>query len=402
MYNTYSAGAKGEPGRGLARAWFKLRSEGPGWIWRRLQSEYVLPTTKPGRALHKALRGALGVVLAPRRLLRAAGAAAIADRDTLYAFYDLKVQPITYDVVWFLAAADLERRRQNLAGVHLVIVPGPDDVVRTEDAAYVQAIDAEARRWRITNILAGCHTLLPAGRGLTVAATRTAAGVLRDAAGDRVFPRPYELGLPTAHHPGECLKAAAARNADVTVLRAGVQALRYVDQWIAAHAAGRRLVVVTLRDYHYNAARNSNLDAWTTFATGLDPARWLPVFVPDTERCLEEVAATIGGFPVFREACWNVGLRMALYERAYLNVGVNNGPLGLCWLNGATRYITFKMIEPSVAQTTREYLEWCGYEIGASLPCAGPAQKWVWEDDTAAVIGREFAHMVERIEHGGA
>jgi hypothetical protein len=89
---------------------------------------------------------------------------------------------------------------------------------------------------------------------------------------------------------------------------------------------------------------------------------------------------------------------MALYERAWLNMGVNNGPMGLCWLNDQTRYITFKMVTPTVAQTTVEFNRSRGFEPNESLPFATPLQKWVWEDDTVEVIRREFQSMVAVIE----
>jgi hypothetical protein len=89
---------------------------------------------------------------------------------------------------------------------------------------------------------------------------------------------------------------------------------------------------------------------------------------------------------------------MALYERAYLNLGINNGPMGLCWLNERTRYVTFKMLTEGVPQATSAYMASLGFELGRSLPSATSRQKWVWEDDDRAVIEREFAMMVSAIE----
>ena len=63
------------------------------------------------------------------------------------------------------------------------------------------------------------------------------------------------------------------------------------------------------------------------------------------------------------EAAWSVGLRMALYQRAFLNLGVNTGPMGLCWLNETTRYATCKMATPGVPQTTPESFRHLGFEL---------------------------------------
>jgi hypothetical protein len=145
-------------------------------------------------------------------------------------------------------------------------------------------------------------------------------------------------------------------------------------------------------------ARNSRVQAWADFARRLDPHAYLPVFVPDTDRSLVPRPPCLAGFEVLPEASWSVGLRMALYESAYLNLGVNNGPLFMCVMNGRTRALVFKMVTPSVPQTTERFARQLGFEIGGQLPFATPYQRLVWEDDRLDVIEREFAAMVETME----
>ena len=388
-----------EPEGGFARLIFKLRQEGPAWILRRLQSEFTLPTTKPGKIMHAALRRTIAAGSAPvRSVRRLIGTAAPVAKDTLYAFYDLKVEPITFDVGWFLTGAELERRRLGLERVHVVIVPGSDDGLRKENPSYEAVVDREARCWRIHNILIETVGLLPSCAGLTLAGTRHEAATIRAAAGERIYPRTYEPALPVAHHPNDSLFPARVGTRPIGVLRAGPQGLRYINQWLATYAGDRRVVTITLRDYEYNPARNSNVAAWAKFARGLDLRVWFPVFVLDTERTLEGVPKALQDCVVFREVSWNVGLRMAMYERAWLNLGVNNGPMALCWLNERTRYITFKMVTPSVSQTTVAFNRSRGFEPNQSLPFATSFQRWVWEDDSLDVIEREFQQMVARIE----
>lgn len=388
-----------EPARGLARLLFRLRRQGPVWIWRRLKSEWVLPTTPVGRVLHGMLRRSLTTVLRTVRTL-----IAFADRhefwkdDILYAFYDLKVEPITYDVIWFLVSADVERRRRGLRQIHFIIVPGTFDGVRHEDPVYEAVVDREARGWRIHNILVPAAGFLYSCAGLTHASSRIQASMIRARSGNRIYPPTYEPALPVAHHPKHFLEPARSGLRQVGSLRATPQGLRYVDLWISPRANGRRLVSVTLRSYAYGKDRNSNLASWAEFARGLDPKIWWLVFVLDTEHALEDTPEPIRGFDVFREVSWNIHLRMAFYERAWLNLGVNNGPMALCWSNERTRYITFKMATPSVPQATEAANRARGFYAGQSLPFATPFQKWVWEDDTLHVIQREFAAMTTVIE----
>jgi len=339
----------------------------------------------------------LGTVLGPSRQLRwGRGGSPDANGDTLYAFYDLQVAPITYDASWFAAAADLARRRHGLQRVHFVVVPGTKNGVREERAAYEAVVDPALRVWRLHNIVIPIFTFVPACAGYTVLPGREAAEPLRAAAGAHLYPARYEPALPVGHHPSELLGPDAAE-AGIGVLRSSEPGLRFVEHWASPRLRGRQMVTITLRDYAFMTARNSNLAAWAAFARRLDPAAYLPVFVLDTERTLDPAPAFFEGFEVFREASWNVGLRMALYESSYLNLGVNNGPLLMAALSDQTRVLVFKIITPSVPQTTEEFMRQLGFQIGGQLPFATPFQRLVWEDDTLEVIEREFTAMVARM-----
>lgn len=394
---------RGAPGRrhGSASRFTSLpetiRSEGLGWVWRRIR--YRTPTTAGGRLVHAWLRRALGAVLAVSRWLRGRTRTSGASQDTLFAFYDLQVAPITYHACWFAAASDLARRRLGLRRVHFVIVPGTTGGVREERAVYEAAVDVAQRIWRVHNVVIPILTLVPSCGGYTVLPDRGAAEGLRAAAGARVYPAHYEPALPVSHYPSELLTLSPQEGAGVGVLRSSEQGLRYVERWMASRRHGRRVITVTLRDYAFMPARNSNLEAWTAFARRLDPATYVPVFVLDTEGTLDPPPAMLEGLEVFREASWNVGLRMALYESSYLNLGVNNGPLFLAALNDRARLLLFKIITPSVPQTTEEFVRQEGFQIHGQLPFATPLQRLVWEDDVLQVIEREFETMVAAIEN---
>lgn len=373
-----------------------LRTEGIGWVLRRLR--YRTPASAPGRAVHAVLRRGLGLALSPlRAAARRAGVVAPSE-DVLYAFYDLQVAPITYDASWFAAGADRARRRRGLGKIHFVIVPGGKDGVREERAAYEAAVDTGARLWRVHNLLVPLFGLVPACAGYSVLPSRGAASTFRAVPADCVYPEAYEPALPIALHPTELLAAGRRGEQGIGVLRSPAQALRYVERWAASRLGGRRLVTITLRDYAFMTARNSDVAAWAAFADRLDRERYLPVFVLDTERTVDPLPEALRGREVFREPSWNVPLRMALYESSYVNLGVNNGPLFMALMNARTRLLVFKLITPSVPQTTEAFMRQLGFEIGGQIPFATPLQRLVWEDDSLEAIEREFAAMARRID----
>ena len=377
---------------------YKLRTGGIIWLAERLREEWQLPRTGLGQSLFRGARAVAGTVRRRPNPTAAGGG----PPDVLYAFYDLGVAPITFDFLWFLVGAELERQRCGCTSIHAVIVPGRRAGLRKENPELESSLDPVARGARVNAILTPACALLPSISGVTVASSRAQAEQLVTLAGAAVFPARYEPSFPSYPGPQEPLRAAREEGARVAVLRATATDLRAVDAWLAAHRIGPRLVTITLRSYDYAPVRNSNIAAWAGFAHALDPARFSVVFVPDTAQCIGGLPAELRDFAVFAEAAMVVGLRMALYQRAYLNLGVNTGPMGLCWLNDQTRYITFKILTGDVANTTPEYMEFLGFETGRSLPFAAPWQKWVWENDDLSVIEREFAATVALLEADGS
>ncbi len=374
---------------------YKLRTGGARWLMNRLRQELEMPRTKAGQALYKSARG-LGRAFSPTR----GSAGAFHSPDVLYAFYDLAVAPLTFDFLWHLVAAELERRKRGLTSIHLVIVPGKKDGVRQEDSDYDRVVDAKSRLARITNILVPACSFLPTISGITVASSRDEVQLQLDRfAPAHILPSGYEPVLPSYISSKGPLDAARSGETNIGVLRATEYDLDKVDRWLASRAP-KRVVTITLREYQFMPARNSNLAAWSAFARTLDPETYSVVFVRDTDAAFEPAPPELAGLTTFPEAAFNLGLRMALYERAFVNLGVNNGPMGLCWLNERTCYLTFKMIAPNVPQTHPDYFGFLGFEVGHSLPFARPGQQFIWDTDSTDIIESRFTALLKQITQG--
>lgn len=314
-------------------------------------------------------------------------------KDTLYLFYDLEVSPITYDFSWALAISELQRQQLNLKYIHIVIVPGNNNNLRKEDAQYESVINQAARHWRITNMLIPMINLLPHANGFTCCLNRQQAAYIQ-AKAKHVTPKMYSANIPITNTFNRELKAGL----DLRCLQATPQALAHVDDWITKFAAGRKLISITIRQYDYMPARNSNLEEWDKFARSLDPKVYAIVIMPDISQAWTDGPAPLTIGYNFAPATWNLALRAAMYERCYINLGINCGPIGLCWLSKTCNYITFKMQTTDVGQTTDTFMQWLGFTIGASLPFASPNQKWVWEADDYPIIEREFNLMCRQLE----
>jgi len=176
---------------------------------------------------------------------------------------------------------------------------------------------------------------------------------------------------------------------------ASLEAHRYIKKWLDQIAKGRKVITLTLRQYKVDKERNNDMDAWVQFLEGLDSEEYTVVIIPDTDAVAEFRQSPLGHYPMFEPACFDVDLRFALYEQAFLNMFINNGPCVAASLSKKIDYLMFKLVVPNVPTTDPKFIKLLGFKIDKTPSYATPTQKWVWEDDTYEVIQREFDKMVE-------
>ncbi len=323
--------------------------------------------------------------------------------DVLYAFYDLAVSPATFDIVWFLVLAELQRKQVGCPSLHIVIVPGPDAGFRAGDLEIYRRddgigyYDTDYMKWRLRNILVSCCWLISSCQQVTVCTSRKEAQAFQASLTRYIFPKWYTVRFPKEKYNMSHVVAAASKGVVLPTVQATPQARRFVSDWIQLKAGVRKVITITLRESPYMQDRNSNLEAWGAFVRSLNPSIYCPVVIRDTETAIKLLPSDLDGLLVFPEVVWNVELRAALYELSYLNMSVSNGPFMLCVLNPRARYLMFKILIPSYGATSERYFLIQGVEPGSQLPWASPFQRYVWEDDRLEVIQEAFREMCERI-----
>ena len=149
-------------------------------------------------------------------------------------------------------------------------------------------------------------------------------------------------------------------------------------------------MTITVRSYKYNSARNNDLTSWQAAAAYLRQKGYVPILIPDTDALTDGIPAELADMPAVPEASWNVGIRLAFYERAFVNLGVSNGPLYLALLDHKCRALMFKIITGGVPQNEESYIRRQGFKIGGQIPFCTPFQKRIWQDDRLQVIIDEF------------
>lgn len=312
--------------------------------------------------------------------------------DALQFFYDLAASPVTFDFASYLAAAELERRQRKLRDINVIFVLGPNAGVRKELPDYEAAIDVPTRLARLRNILVPMLAFLPSVKSYAVCGTREQAEAIIAPDTNRIYPSDYRVYLPRQPAKKVVFEHARAGLPIWPMLRATDAGKRFVADFLAREARGRKAVVITLRNYDYSSERNSRNADWIAFANSLDPTVYVPVFVRDTETSMREPPGDFGQHVVCHAASWSLEIRMALYEAAWLNMALMHGPMELCWYNGEARYVLFMAVGTAAINTEASLIA-NGHRLAVDLEFAKPYQRMVWERDDLPALLNAFAEM---------
>ncbi|CAO3411699.1 hypothetical protein [Azospirillum largimobile] len=322
--------------------------------------------------------------------------------DTLTIVLDLAVMPLTFDVAYAVANGEVERRQRGYRRLSVIVVPPFDEHRRATAHPY----PLDHQRWRVRQIVLPVASLASAGGGMggggvAVCRTREEARALVAARAPHLFPPDYDIDHPREIYWFSHLMARAEDGLDVRVLEAPEAARRRVRRWLDERAAGRRVVTVTLRETAYSDVRNSRLEDWAAFTAGLDPECYLSVVLRDMARSHEPLSGDWGAAVSWPEPVWNVPLRMALYELAWFNLLVNNGPAALAYLNPHAPCAVLKMLA-DVNEARAQHQRRLGVEPYGQYPFSPPTQRLVWEEDELPAIRRAFDAFLHLAEGGAS
>ncbi|MDP3706001.1 MAG: hypothetical protein Q8R24_08850 [Legionellaceae bacterium] len=361
---------------------------------RRIVREFITPTIIPRNVIKPFALVIHHLFIRPVNFFSSLKKSTINSKESLYFFYDFEVEPITYDFAWALCIANAKREELGLKYLRVILVPGMTGGLRKEAVDYEQAVGQDARNLRIYSILIPITRQLICDYGVVFCATRYEALLIREKEARFVYPDKYSVLFPIPYSPGQAMWYQKS----MLSLKADIQSLQYISEWKQRYAGNKKLVVITLRQYAYLPERNSNIASWSKFAQKIKDEDFSVIFVPDTEQALQDVPEQLKNFHFFQPACWNLSLRSALYELAYLNLGVNTGPMSLCWFNSRCAYITFKTTVENVPSASLEVMVDRGFVRGENPKFANAFQKWVWDDDDFDVIFGEFRLMCDVLD----
>lgn len=317
------------------------------------------------------------------------------NKGTLYAFYDLATTTPTFDIGSFMPLAESERQKKGCRDMVLVVVPANDQSLVREIGWEQNRLTAkENDLWRLRHIVEPFCGLYEHCRGPMICGTRREARSIMRRLAKHIYPSNFTLWIPRKVNFWKNVEVAFRGSTKTETICISKRAKQIVEEWRKSNKFDRPIVTVTLREASYNTTRNSNIPNWIRIIEWLDARGYQPVVLRDNEKAFSRSETGLLPWQSFPEAIWNLEIRAALYEEAFINLMVSGGPAILCVTNKNTRYIYFKHVAEGCNLATEEVsLENDGLRKGEQFCTGNEFQKLIWEDDEYDIIEREFIDM---------
>jgi hypothetical protein len=278
------------------------------------------------------------------------------DDEILYGIYDLEICDITYNFGIFLVDLEYETIKRGKKGFVVIIVPTSmtsNNLLEWKE--YNSKINIASREWRFVNIIMQLIPLSKKCIGYYKLPNRIKIDeIIKDI---EYYPDLYDSRNLRKADLNNLLFKKLNKSGLVEGLKSSEQGREYVNVWIKNNIKNKnKIVTITLRNSLFDTARNSNIKEWFKFGEFLIENNYSPVFISDTDDSLARLDFN-SNIIYFNECCWNMGLRVALYETAHLNFFGNNGCVVLGMFNENINYILMNGLPKDSVVVTEEVLE---------------------------------------------
>ena len=266
-------------------------------------------------------------------------------------FYDFAVSPHSFDFLQYLMGANANDCTE------IVIVPGKRMILKDGVPVEFQKCTPGEQEYRLNNLILG---LCPKA---IVCQSREEAATLWH---EGCYPEGYTVEKPVAaHRMGVILKQLKI----LPMMPLPEYTAQVEKDW-----PHEKTVVLTMRHSRIKTGRNSTIPEWIKAADWMRSIGLEPVFVPDTDFPDME----FGDHKTSPKAALDVQYRLALYEKAYCNMGVNNGPLAL---NVFSRrpVLYFRPITHGYPETSEPHWKANGVPMRSQFPWFSILQRIIWE-----------------------
>jgi hypothetical protein len=296
--------------------------------------------------------------------------------------YDLRANPITFDLCTFLASTSVICKSQSIEKFDLVVVATGFRNVTPREKAYT----LEDRVWRLNNLIIPVCRLCTTVRNLTVVAAPSS----RLQFGENTFPGGFSLASPSPvdYSPKLVIQLFESTRVAPRIFSPSSKAIERVSAMLGSR--NKQLVTLSPRTASFDSVRNSELAQWYELRRRLVESGFEVVVLPDQDDALGLRNTWSYDWPIFEAAAFSPDLRLAIMRIAQNNI-VSSGGLGALATYSDIPYIQCNVLNESSHVANADYFErFVGLKVGGQYPWILNGQCFDWEPFDSSRIAAQY------------
>lgn len=192
------------------------------------------------------------------------------------------------------------------------------------------------------------------------------------------------------------------KNKIIACLTAPSHYSELINIFINENNINKKIVTITLRQSSFNESKNSTIKNWERFYFYLLEKNYFPIILDDFENYSINHFSN-DKFYKYYFANSDIRVRLALYEKSFLNLGVISGPMALNIYSKKSNFIIFKHLDlnPKSSSSHEANLNLSGLDStkNEQYPFHSLTQKIVWNPyDDFEILKNEFNKMEKLLQ----
>lgn len=323
----------------------------------------------------------------------------IKQEEIFYAIFDQSCNIASFDTMTIATLAEMHRKQGGFKYIHFLIIPR--NSISESECSFQSNYTKEDEDWRTTHIVQPILESVNSTIAVSKLSSREEANILlKDIEADQIFPNTFKLKYRGELVSFEKMEYWVNKGHSLEIIEPKQIAVDLISSFIHSNKfEQRKLITFTIREYNIHPERNSDLNAWIEFAKSLDPKEYACVIIRDTYKATEKLPSELNLFIECPLASIDIPTRIALYQRAYINLGATTGPSFLYYFVPNIASIRFLIVSDDNFATSREVLSKPGF-IHGEIPCFARSKRHivVWQKETFELIYQAFNELCHRLE----
>jgi hypothetical protein len=305
-------------------------------------------------------------------------------QNNIYAFLDLSNYRSTFDVFGFLLYCKIKSINKKLTLFVIKNSPQSFEIKPAKEKYFLESISST--NLRIDNITKISFELIENfNPKIIFVSERNELNEFLSLKSDKKIPSTASLDKPIEWDDYYTyINKYYLKNNTIPSLKSPKHYNDLIKLFIKQNKITKKIVTITIRDCSYHLLRNSNIENWKKVYKFLEKNNYYPIILDDVENLsIQNKKNSLDEYNQYYYANTDLRVRLALYEEAFMNLSVSNGPCNLLIYSKYCKFLIFKFFvndeqSPASLKNVEKIL---GLKKNQQFPFFNKYQKLIWDSD---------------------